>query len=421
MTSRPSSGTPRRATLKGGPRSAPAGASEGSAPEPPQTMLALYRPDIAQALAGLDAPGYRYAQVYEHLLRRFPQPFASATTLPAATRETLDSLGASTLEIVGSRTARDGTVKFLLSGRDRLCVESVLMPYRDRVTACISSQVGCPVGCAFCATGSMGFARNLSAAEIVDQVRAAASHSAAEGYPAAEGYAASESHSAVAGRRLSNVVFMGMGEPLLNLQAVLDSIRILTDPRGLGLGHRALSVSTVGIPAGILKLARTEPQVNLALSLHAADDRTRSILIPKAHRHLIAEVLEAAWEHFSITHRKLLVEYVLLRGVNNSADDARRLAGLLRGHVVTVNLLTWNSVPGWSSRGGSVSAAGKPVRAGLRDGASPHPAFEAPSRQEVSSFREILLSMGVEAVVRHSKGSGIQAACGQLAGRYRSG
>jgi len=170
-----------------------------------------------------------------------------------------------------------------------------------------------------------------------------------------------------------------------------------------------------------LKLARTEPQVNLALSLHAADDRTRSILIPKAHRHLIAEVLEAAWEHFSITHRKLLVEYVLLRGVNNSADDARRLAGLLRGHVVTVNLLTWNSVPGWSSRGGSVSAAGKPVRAGLRDGASPHPAFEAPSRQEVSSFREILLSMGVEAVVRHSKGSGIQAACGQLAGRYRSG
>ncbi len=372
-------------------------------------MLALYRPDIAQALAGLDAPGYRYAQVYEHLLRRSPQPFSSATALPAATRETLDSLGASTLETVESRAARDGTVKFLLSGRDGLCVETVLMPYRDRVTACISSQVGCPVRCAFCATGSMGFARNLSAAEIVDQVRAAAGH------------AASESHSAAEGRRLSNVVFMGMGEPLLNLQAVLDSISVLTDPRGLGLGHRSLSVSTVGIPAGILKLARTEPQVNLALSLHATDDRIRSILIPKDHRHPIAEVLEAAWEHFSITHRKLLVEYVLLRGINDSADDARRLAGFLRGHVVTVNLLTWNPVPGRSSRAASVSADGKPGRTGVRDGTSPRPAFEAPSRQEVSSFREILLSMGVEAVVRHSKGSGIQAACGQLAGRYRSG
>ncbi|MBN1320182.1 MAG: 23S rRNA (adenine(2503)-C(2))-methyltransferase RlmN [Thermoleophilia bacterium] len=398
MTVRQGSGGAPREALGGGSRKTPV----ASALDSPQTMLGLYRPDIAQALSALDAPGYRYAQVYEHLLRRPLQRFAAATTLPAQTRRALDSLGTSTLETVGSRTAPDGTVKFLVSGRDGLCVETVLMPYRDRITVCISSQVGCPVGCVFCATGSMGFARNLSAAEIVDQVRTAATHATAEG------------------RRLSNVVFMGMGEPLLNLQAVLDSIRILTDPRGLGLGHRALSVSTVGIPAAMLKLAKAEPQVNLALSLQATDDRTRALLIPKSHRHPVSEVLEAAWEHFAITHRKLLVEYVLLHGINDSADDARRLAGLLRGHVVTVNLLAWNPTPGRSTRAAKVALPVKSGHPGSRDGASSPPAFEAPSRQVASSFRDTLLGAGVEAVIRHSKGSGIQAACGQLAGRHRS-
>ena len=305
------------------------GARDAAAPgaATPQTLLAVYRPDIAQALAAMDAPSYRYAQVYEHLFRRPLRSFAEATVLPTDTRAALDGLGVSTLTIAGSRSSPDGATKLLLAGRDGSHIETVIMRYRDRVTVCISSQVGCPVGCGFCATGAMGFRRNLSTAEIVDQVRPASALVGEED------------------RRVSNLVYMGMGEPLLNLQAVLDSIRILTDPQGMGVAHRALSVSTIGIPSGILRLARAEPQVNLALSLHAADDRTRALLVPPSFRHPLSEILESAWEHFAITHRKLLIEYVLLDGVNDSVDDARRLAALLRGHVVTVNLLAWNPVP----------------------------------------------------------------------------
>jgi len=235
----------------------------------------------------------------------------------------------------------------------------------------------------------MGLKRNLSAAEIVDQVRALNVCAAGQA------------------KRLSNLVYMGMGEPLLNLRAVLDSVRIITDPRGFGLSHRAISISTVGIPAGIRTLAREEPQVNLAISLHASDDRTRAALIPRTFCHPLSQVLEAAWEHFALTGRKVLVEYVLLQGVNDSLDDARRLAGLLRGHVVTVNLIAWN-----------------PARL-LRAGAHRRPleepdgpvSFRSPSPAAVAAFREALSAAHVEAVVRRSKGAGIDAACGQLAGR----
>ena len=298
--------------------------------------------------------------------------------LPRGLREGLEKLGVSVLTLEGTRTAPDGTSKLLLSGSDGATLETVYMRYKERATACISSQAGCPVGCGFCATGAMGLRRNLSVAEIVDQVRVVHAHAHALDV------------------RLSNLVYMGMGEPLLNLRAVLDSIRIVTDPLGLGMSHRAISVSTIGIPAGMRTLARTEPQVNLALSLHAADDGTRALLIPQTFRHPISEVLDAAWEHFSLTGRKLLVEYVLLQGINDSTDDARRLAGLLRGHVATVNLLPWNPVSELS-RG--------PTR------------FRAPSPSTVAAFRQALLDSHVEAVVRRSKGAGIDAACGQLAGR----
>ncbi len=373
-------------TKRGAPREAtrlPAGSSQSPSPQSAEALLAMYRPDISRALLAMDAPSYRHAQVYEHLLRRPLQPFSQATALPSDTRDVLDALGASTLVTVDSQTAADGTMKLLLSGRDGQFLETVIMTYRDRVTVCMSSQAGCPVQCAFCATGAMGFKRNLSTAEIVDQVRAASALAAADG------------------RRVSNLVYMGMGEPLLNLQAVLESIRIVTDPSGLGLAHRAISVSTVGIPHGILRLGHAEPQVNLALSLHAADDRTRALLIPETHRHSISDILSAAWEHFAITRRKLLVEYVLLRGINDSRDDARRLAGLLRGHVVTVNLLTWNPV--FQQERIALSKSLPLV-------------FEASSPAAVSAFRDALLSARVEAVVRRSKGADIQAACGQLAG-----
>jgi 23S rRNA (adenine2503-C2)-methyltransferase len=361
----------------------------------PQALLALYRPDIAQVLTGVHAPSYRHAQVYEHLTRRPLRPFTEATALPADSRDALAELGVSTLTLADSRTASDGATKFLLATHDGTLIESVIMRYRERITACVSSQVGCPVGCRFCATGAMGFRRDLSTAEIVDQVRTASVLAAEEG------------------RRISNLVYMGMGEPLLNLQAVLESIRILTDPNGLGMAHRALSVSTIGIPNGILRLARAEPQVNLAVSLHAADDRTRALLVPKSFRYPLSEILEAAWSHFELTHRKLLVEYVLLGGINDSVDDARRLASLLRGHVVAVNLLAWNPVPQLGGRSGRHVAETKVPTAAPS-------AFQPSSPAAITAFRRVLLSARIEAVVRQSKGSGIQAACGQLAGQRQS-
>jgi 23S rRNA (adenine2503-C2)-methyltransferase len=366
--------------------------TQGSQTRDAQSVLGLYRPDLAELLGARGLPSYRLEQVYEHLVRRPMRPFTEATALPADIRQSLDDLGASTLALAGQRAAADGTVKLLLSTRDGAFIETVIMPYRRRITVCVSSQVGCPVGCAFCATGAMGFRRNLSVAEIVDQLRAAA---------------VTLSN---ADARVSNLVFMGMGEPLLNLQTVLASIRVLTDERGLNLAHRSISVSTVGIPAGIAHLGGAEPQVNLALSLHGATDRTRALLIPAAHRHPLAEILSASWQHFEQTHRKLLVEYVLLSGVNDSTADARRLAGLLRGRVVAVNLLTWNPVHQPCGIGGDSLSRPRPPAEGLSR-------FQPSPASVVAAFRETLVGARIETVVRRGRGSDIEAACGQLAGR----
>lgn len=325
-------------------------------------------------------------------MHRPQRPFSEATALPADLRSHLTELRETTLRVVASQTASDGTVKSLMSAPDGASVEMVLMPYRDRTTICISSQVGCPVGCLFCATGGMGLQRNLTVGEIVDQVRYGSALVASEG------------------RRITNVVYMGMGEPLLNLGAVLGSIQVITAPQGMGMAHRSLSVSSIGIPAGIRRLGREQPQVNLALSLHAADDETRARLVPEGYRHRLAEILDAAWDHFALTHRKLLVEYVLLGGVNDSPDDARRLATLLRGHVVTVNLLVWNP----TSRS-SKTAVGAHERSTRQS-----PVFRPSSAAAVAIFRSVLNTARVEAVLRQSRGTGIQAACGQLAGGLQS-
>jgi len=351
-------------------------------------------------LADSDSPAYRYRQVYEHLAHHPGSAFADATALPGDLRSRLETRGASVLRETARRSSEDGTTKLLLAGSDGACIETVVMRYRQRVTACVSTQVGCAVGCVFCATGGMGLRRNLDAAEIIDQVRTVSALLRDEG------------------RTLSNVVYMGMGEPLLNLQAVLRSIRILTDPAGMNMAHRSISVSTVGIPAGIRRLAEEEPQVNLAISLHAADDRLRARLIPPRFRHSLAEILTAAWDHFELTHRKLLVEYVLLGGINDSPEDARRLAALLKGHVVAVNLLVWNRVhvssPTKPSAGEARPAAGSADK--TRSDEAPG-ALRAPTPQAIAAFRSVLTSARIEAVVRQSRGDRIDAACGQLAGR----
>jgi 23S rRNA (adenine2503-C2)-methyltransferase len=336
----------------------------------PRDQLAVYRLDLAEALTDADQPAYRHAQVYQHLMHKPGSTLAEATNLPLALRTELDALGASTLAETGRREDADGTTKVLLTARDGARLEAVAMRYERRNTLCVSTQVGCSLGCSFCSTGAMGFVRDLTAAEIVDQVRHLSALLAEEG------------------RAVTNIVFMGMGEPLLNLDAVLAAIRLLKDPAGLAFSQRSLSVSTIGIPAGIRRLAREEPQVNLALSLHAPDDALRTRLIPANRRYPLSEVLTAADDHFEITHRKLFVEYVLLGGVNDSPRHATALAALLRGRVVIVNVIPWN--PGCGD-------------------------YSAPSEGTAVAFRDILEERGVTATLRQGRGRAIAAGCGQLA------
>jgi 23S rRNA (adenine2503-C2)-methyltransferase len=351
--------------------------STGAQPATFRDRLEAYRPDVAGVLADEDTPAYRYRQVYEHLMQHPTAPFSVATALPAALRDRLEPLGASSLTLARRREDADGTTKLLFEARDGLCLESVLMRYRRRVTLCVSSQIGCPLRCTFCATGAMGFRRDLSTAEIVDQVREA-THLLAEEQ----------------GARLSNVVFMGMGEPLLNLDAVAPALRLLYDPDGLGLAQRALSISTIGLPTGIRRLAKEAPQVNLALSLHAPDDALRATIMPATRRHPLREVFKAVDDHFELTHRKLFVEYLMLAGVNDSVRQGHALADLMRGRVVTVNLTPWNT--------------------GCGD-------YEASPPEKVREFRDLLLARGVETTVRVAKGAAADAACGQLAARDERG
>jgi 23S rRNA (adenine2503-C2)-methyltransferase len=336
----------------------------------PIATLEAYRPDLAALLGDREEPPYRFAQVYEFMSRHPGEAFDSATALSKDLRTALDSLGSCSLRTTRRTDAPDGTTKLLLTARDEESVETVIMRYPRRTTVCISTQVGCSLGCTFCVTGAIGFHRNLSAAEIVDQVRAAQSLLAEEG------------------RTVSNVVFMGMGEPLLNQEALFASLRLLKDPAGLGLAQRSLSVSTVGIPEGILRLAREEPQVNLALSLHSADDALRTLIVPANRRYPLKEVMRATEEHFRVTHRKLFVEYVLLGATNDSEKHAQKLADLLRHRVVAVNLIPCN--PGCGG-------------------------YQAPTPEAERAFLAVLASRGVEATIREPRGRSIDAACGQLA------
>jgi 23S rRNA (adenine2503-C2)-methyltransferase len=360
--------------MSAGRRHAAADEQPGGRPQAAATFrdrLESYRPDLVRLLLEQEEPAYRFAQVYEHLTRRPGVPWQESTSLPAGLRSRLAPFGQSSLRVARRADDDEGTTKLVLRTQDGLLLESVVMRYRRGVTLCLSSQIGCALGCTFCATGAMGFKRNLSTAEILDQVQAAQALLGPEG------------------RHASDIVFMGMGEPLLNLSAVLPALGLLHDPDGLAFSRRSLSVSTIGIPAGIRRLARDEPQVNLALSLHAADDALRRRLMPAARRYPLHQVLEACEEHFRLTRRKLFVEYLLIGGVNDRPRHAERLAALVRARVAVVNLIPWN-----------------PTCEG----------YEAPEASSVRAFAEQLRARGVEVTVRDSRGWSIAAACGQLAG-----
>jgi 23S rRNA (adenine2503-C2)-methyltransferase len=286
------------------------------------------------------------------------------TTLPKALRATLEqNVPFSTLELVTEREAKDGTVKALFNTADGHSVEAVLMRYRDgRRSLCISSQSGCPLTCTFCATGAMRFGRNLTASEILDQ--------------------------ALHFRRkepVTHAVYMGMGEPFLNFDAVLASARRLPD---LGITHRRTTISTVGWMPGLRRFVdEVDQPIRLALSLHAADPQKRSQLMPVNDRYPLAEVLAECRRYFELHRRKVFVEYVMLAGVNDSPEDARLLAGLLGRTTYKVNLIPYN----------------------------PTGRFDGSSRPAIAAFKAELDRARVPATVRLTKGRDIEAACGQLA------
>ena len=331
--------------------------------------MARYDVDRA-ALAALlaDEPRFRVDQVWHGLYQELADP-GTLTVLPSSLRQRLAQAQelVPALDLVTRREAdRGSTVKWLWRLHDGARIETVLMEYRDRATVCISSQAGCAMGCGFCATGQAGFRRNLSVGEIVEQVvRAGAER----------------------GRRPGNVVFMGMGEPLANYRSVWSAVERLNGD--LGISGRHLTVSTVGIVPGIRRLAREALPVNLAVSLHAANDGLRNRLVPINRRYSLAMLLEACRDYLDAKGRRISFEWALIADLNDRPDDALELAGIaleLRAHV---NLIPMNPTPGW--------------------GVPPSP----PPR--VRAFRDRLVSLGVNATVRRNRGTAIDAACGQLA------
>jgi 23S rRNA (adenine2503-C2)-methyltransferase len=318
---------------------------------------------LERALADRGEPSYRAAQVWGWAARG-ASGYAEMTNLPAALRGALaEEVPFSSLEPEAQAESRDGTVKTLFRTHDGHAVEAVLMRYRDgRRSICVSSQSGCPLTCTFCATGAMRFGRNLTASEIVDQ--------------------------ALHFRRVEPVdhcVFMGMGEPMLNLDKVLAAARRLPD---LGITHRRTTVSTVGWLPGLTRFVdEVQEPIRLALSLHAPEDALRSRLMPVNDRYPLADVLAECERHFQLRRRKVFVEYVMLAGVNDRVEQARQLAELLDRRAFKVNLIPYN----------------------------PTGQFEGSSRRAIDAFKSVLDRAGLPATVRLTRGRDIAAACGQLA------
>jgi 23S rRNA (adenine2503-C2)-methyltransferase len=323
---------------------------------------------MAAACEAMGCPAYRARQIWRWVHVGLVADAAAMTDLPATLRADLAGRFVfDAASIAVDRSTPDGTRKFLVRLADGDAVEEVLIPANGRQTVCVSSQVGCRFKCSFCASGQAGFRRNLEAGEIVAQVLLAAR---------------------ALGERPGHVVYMGMGEPLDNYDAVLKSVRIVNDRHGLGIGARRITISTCGVIPGIERLAGEGIQVELSVSLHAADDALRSRLMPVNRRHPLDALLQACSRYSAATGRIVTFEYTLVAGVNDRPEHARLLAGRLAGLACRVNLIPLS-----------------PVRE------FPH---EPPGREAVDGFARALQRSGINTTVRLSKGAALEAACGQL-------
>jgi 23S rRNA (adenine2503-C2)-methyltransferase len=330
---------------------------------------------LAELRAELEAMGekpFRAVQIFDWLYRKGESDFMAFSSLSKGLREKLAAhFTVCRLELGGRLESKDGTAKFVFRLADANCIETVLIPAGKRKTACLSTQVGCKFGCAFCASGLHGFKRNLSPSEITGQ----ALHV-----------------TRVLGVDITNYVFMGMGEPLDNFENLAKAIRIMNSPEGLGIAARRMTISTAGHIPGIGRLRELDLQVNLSLSLHAVTDRLRSRLMPINMKYPLEKLVVACEEYIRSGGRMITLEYVLIRGVNDSLEDADGLAGIARRLRAKVNLIAYSPVAAF--------------------------AFETPSEGEVRRFIRWLEERKVHVTLRLSKGRDIFAACGQLAPRF---
>jgi 23S rRNA (adenine2503-C2)-methyltransferase len=333
-------------------------------------LLDLSPAEMESLAESLGAPRYRGRQLAQWIYTKGVTDLEAMSDLPRDFRAALAARAAVHLPEVERRTpSQDGSQKLVLRYEDGARVQAVLMPDGERLTLCVSTQVGCGFGCAFCFTGTMGLERNLSAGEIVAQVMVARAGLAA-------------------GLRLTHIVYMGMGEPLANYTATVKSLRLLTDPQAFGFSPRRITVSTVGLVGGIERLARENLRVNLAISLHATSNEIRDRIMP-VNRGFAIEELLAACRRFPLPFRqRMTFEYVLLDGVNDAPEDARRLVKLLKGIRAKINLIPFND---WEGSG-----------------------FARPPLARILAFQALLLEHGITATIRWSKGEDIGAACGQL-------
>ena len=318
--------------------------------------------------------GYRADQVLKWLYQKGVSSFEEMTNFKKELREAFDKeFYISALELVDKQVSSDGCVKYLLRLEDGNCIESVVIPDDGRNTLCISSQIGCVMGCGFCLTAKQGYVRDLTISEILDQVLFAKKEIAPE--------------------RITNIVFMGMGEPLLNLDNVVDSIEILMDDSAFGFSNRRVTVSTCGVVPQLKELCKMS-DVRIAVSLNAADDATRTKIMPINKKYPLDELIDACKKLPVKKRARITFEYVLIKGINDSLDDAKKLTKLLAGMRCKINLISFNEHPELD--------------------------FKAPSNETVRKFQTFLLNKNFTAILRSSRGGDISAACGQLKGELKA-
>ena len=332
---------------------------------------AEYLPDVQNFLEARGEPAYRLGQVYTALTRSLVRDWEEATSLPKNLRTGLAAaVPAATMTLERTFQASDGTRKYLFYTHDGHAIETVMIPEKGRHTVCISTQIGCPMGCTFCATGLMGIKRNLKAREIAEQVFVAARD--------------------VAPGRISNVVVMGMGEPFLNYNEMILALKVLNDPDGFGLAARHIAASTSGLVDKIRRYADEPEQFHLAISLHTPLEEQRKEIMPVASRHRIPELMSAARYYIEKTNRKLFFEYTLLADVNDTDEHVEALSQVLDHPLYHLNLLRFN----WTDTG-----------------------YAATSKKRAKEFLEYAKELGLSATLRPSRGNDIDAACGQLAAK----